>query len=76
MSHAGVYAELVDQGTIRNNITGETMLRKYIYIYGGFSLECTTACYDTWRYEISYGPLALYPKTILQNQLPGNYWEK
>lgn len=36
------------------------MRRKYLYIYGGFSFACTTACYDTWRYEIAWAPIAYF----------------
>jgi TPP-dependent pyruvate/acetoin dehydrogenase alpha subunit len=52
------------------------LMRKFMYMYGGFSNECTTACYDTWRYEIAYAPYAYYPKpTAAVYTRPGNYWE-
>ena len=80
--HAGVYVELDDAEAVLNSnqikedptIDAITVMRKYLYIYGGFSNECTTACFDTWRYEISYAPLAYYP-TITIYEKPGNYWE-
>ena len=72
--HASTYAELDDLDTFMAD--GETFLRrKYLYIYGGFSFDCETACLDLWRYEIPYGPIALYPK---KETLPwhnrGNHW--
>jgi hypothetical protein len=73
--HAGIYAELKDPETVMNNNTAEPLIRKYLYIYGGFSTECTSACFDTWRYEISYAPLAYYPRSATTYIKPGNYWE-
>lgn len=52
------------------------MVRKYMYIYGGFSRDCTTACFDTWRFEIPYGPYAFYPRSLSLKFKYGNYWEK
>jgi hypothetical protein len=54
--HASVYVELIDD-TYKDNI----ILRKYMYIYGGFSLYCNNACDDMWRYEIAYAPQRYYP---------------
>ena len=45
-----------------------------MYIYGGFSYLCTTACYDIWRYEIPYFPLAMAPVGKYFN--PANHWEQ
>lgn len=73
--HAGIYAELKDAETIMNNDTGLVLRRKYLYVYGGFSSECTSACYDTWRYEIAYAPYAYYPTSASTFNKPGNYWE-
>jgi hypothetical protein len=54
---------------------GKTKLRrKYLYIYGGFSYDCRTACTDIWRYEIPYGPYALYPKKLGEWHNVGNHW--
>ena len=75
MNHAGVFAALSDSETIINNNTNLPIVRKYLYIFGGFSRECTTACYDTWRYEISYGPYAYYPRSTSNVYKTGNYWE-
>jgi hypothetical protein len=80
-----VYVELEDSESIFNSkeraedLTKEpiTLMRKYMYFYGGFSNECTTACFDTWRYEIAYAPYAYYPKpTAATYTRPGNYWEQ
>ena len=51
--------------------------RKFLYIYGGYSFKCETSCYDLWRYEIPFAPLAYYPinnkgSNIWQNA--GNHW--
>ena len=69
---AGSYVELSSADEVRWN--GEEYLRKYLYIYGGFSYLCTTACFDIWRYEISYGPLAFAPPGKWINS--GNHWEQ
>jgi hypothetical protein len=58
---------------------GETPVkRKYLYIYGGFSFSCTTACSDTWSYEISWAPLYYYPGggTASESSVDtGNFWK-
>jgi len=54
--HSGSYVELEDSKTVLPSTNNQRLLRKYLYVYGGFSFACTTACFDTWRYEISYGP--------------------
>lgn len=81
--HAGVYVELDDAEAVLNakelkedpTIDAITVMRKYLYTYGGFSNECTTACFDTWRYEIAYAPYAYYPAISIYEK-PGNYWEQ
>ncbi len=78
MYHTGVYAELDDPATVINNNTQTTQVlltRKYLYIYGGFSRDCTNACFDTWRYEIPYGPYTFYPRSASLQFKYGNYWE-
>ena len=70
--HAGSYVQMVtDDATYQDN--GLTFERKYVYIYGGFSYSCETACYDTWRYEIPYVPVATPPSSRWTNS--GNHWE-
>jgi hypothetical protein len=54
-------------------LDGKVFERKYMYIFGGFSFECNTACYDLWRYEISYTPLIMAPVADWINA--GNHWE-
>ena len=71
--HAGTYVELIDQDTYYRDGTTK-LLRKFLYIYGGFSLDCETSCYDLWRYEISYGPMAMYPKKDEEWHNRGNHW--
>ena len=71
--HAGVYVELDDLDTYM--FDGETPLRrKYLYIYGGFSYECVTACLDLWRYEIPWGPMGMYPEKIGKWHNRANHW--
>lgn len=48
--------------------------RRYLYIYGGFSYFCQTACHDIWRYEIPYAPIAMAPDGRWKNA--GNHWEQ
>mmetsp|Transcript_19394 Transcript_19394/g.13925 ORF Transcript_19394/g.13925 Transcript_19394/m.13925 type:complete len:149 (+) Transcript_19394:127-573(+) len=45
-----------------------------MYIYGGFSFDCRTACYDLWRYEIAYGPMGLFPAQSADYTNYGNHW--
>ena len=71
--HAGAYVELDDKDTFFPD--GKTyMRRKFLYIYGGFSYDCETACLDLWRYEIPYGPIAMYPKKVLKWHNRANHW--
>lgn len=35
-----------------DDATDTYVLRKYMYVYGGFALECKDACEDFWRFEI------------------------
>ena len=66
--HAGIYIEKIDEEL---NFT-----RKYLVIYGGYSLYCQHSCEDMWFYEISYGPQRFYP--IKNNNIweKGNKWKK
>ena len=50
------------------------MLRKYLYVYGGIAYDCETACLDLWRYEIPYGPIAMFPKKLNKWHNRGNHW--
>ena len=62
--------------TAYESTSKETITRKYMYMYGGFSYDCATACYDLWRYEISYGPQRFYPSPTSTNTWwnRGNHW--
>ena len=66
--HAGVYVEIMD--------TEINFLRKYLFIYGGFSLYCQHSCEDMWKYEISYGPQRFYPKYNNNSWERGNKWKR
>lgn len=52
----------------------EIMMRKFMYIYGGFSYDCHTACQDIWLYEIPYMAKNV-PPVIAGKQNTGNYWQ-
>lgn len=52
--------------------TREIYVRKFLYIYGGFSYDCHTACADIWRYEIPYTPINVPPPIDWNNY--GNHW--
>lgn len=69
--HAGSYVEMGSSEELLGD--EEVFIRKYMYMYGGFSYLCTTACYDLWRYEIPYIPLSMAPSGKSMN--PGNHWE-
>lgn len=81
--HAGTFVELdvnllfkvQDQKVVFRDVAGKLLRRKYLYIYGGFSFSCTTACFDTWRYEIPFAPMAYYPfpETKAWKNY-GNFW--
>ena len=66
--HAGVYVEIMDREI--------HFLRKYLFIYGGFSLYCSHSCEDMWYYEISYGPQRFYPKNNNGSWERGNKWKR
>lgn len=72
--HTGSYVELDDLDSLLDANSQLNLRRKYLYIYGGFSFDCVTACYDTWRYEIPFAPYAYYPTSKSQNVNPGNFW--
>lgn len=45
-----------------------------MYIYGGFSYDCATACADLWKFEIPYAPIKLYPEKENAWHNMGNHW--
>ena len=77
--HSAVYVEISNTG-----VNGEPFIRKYMYIYGGYSLYCQHSCEDMWSYEIAYGPQRFYPdssyyaKTSESNIIweKGNKWNR
>lgn len=71
--HASCYIYLSSTDEMLEPLKGIEFERRYLYIYGGFSFECTTACYDVWRYEIPYTPLIMPPIGKWLNT--GNHWE-
>lgn len=71
--HSGSYVALNDLNNVYPG-TNVPIQRKYLYIYGGYSFQCETACYDLWRYEIAFGPYSFYPKTNTGWQNAGNHW--
>ena len=66
--HSAVYIEITDKHA--------NFLRKYLFIYGGFSIYCKQSCEDMWLYEISYGPQRFYPNITNGKWERGNKWEK
>ena len=69
--HTGCYVELENAEEVNND--GTSFKRKYLYVYGGFSFKCATACFDLWRYEIPYTPIIMPPVGRTINL--GNHWE-
>ena len=51
------------------------VLRKYLYVYGGISTDCSGACEDLWVYEIPWAAQSYYPTKVnasFWNR--GNHW--
>jgi hypothetical protein len=71
LGHVSVYVELLD-----TTIPNKPFLRKYMYMYGGFSIYCEYACYDMWKYEISYAPQRFYPTDNKSEWKRGNVWSQ
>ena len=70
-SHRAVLVEQLVYDTLVNTMT----LKKYMYVYGGFAMECRDACDDMWRFEIPWATQAYYPKSSgFWNR--GGYWEQ
>ncbi len=66
--HSSVYIEILDNNT--------NFIRKYLFIYGGFSIYCQHSCEDMWYYEISYGPQRFYPNISSIEWERGNKWKE
>jgi hypothetical protein len=72
-AHCGSYIQLKDMNTyFADGLT--PVLRKYLYVYGGFSYECHTACSDLWRYEIPYAPYLYFPAKLGSWVSQANHW--
>ena len=67
------YAYIYTENSEERFYTGEVYVRKFMYIYGGFSYDCHTACSDIWRYEIPYVPLSV-PPPLAGWTNTGNHW--
>ena len=60
---------------IETSVYNRAFTRKYMLIYGGYSLYCQHSCSDMWIYEISYGPQRYYPNSYYSEN-PGTVtWE-
>ena len=64
--HASVYIEGIEQ----DGNTNQLVLRKYMYTYGGFTYDCTNACFDLWKYDIPWAPMRYFPEP----SQAGAYW--
>ena len=73
IGHSAVYYEVSE-----NSVSGINFIRKYMFIYGGYSIYCQHSCEDMWSYEISYGPQRFYPdsKYFISSSEQNNIWEK
>mmetsp|Transcript_1545 Transcript_1545/g.3304 ORF Transcript_1545/g.3304 Transcript_1545/m.3304 type:complete len:591 (+) Transcript_1545:547-2319(+) len=69
--HAAAYIEVTSEDIITRQLT----TRKYMYIYGGFSLDCSQACSDLWRYEIPWAAQRYYPEPSAGYWNRGGHWE-
>lgn len=67
-SHAAVYVETKSL----DRYTNQMVLRKYMYVYGGLSYDCSDACSDFWRYEIPWAAQRYYPKP----KQGGSWWNR
>jgi hypothetical protein len=61
---------------VDSTIPASPVLRKYMYIYGGFSIYCVNACDDMWAYEIAYAPQRYYPQENKEKWNRGNKWSQ
>lgn len=74
----GHKAVLVQRNLFENE-TQTYVLRKYLYVYGGLSLDCegAGACDDLWVYEIPWAAQRYYPQpenNSFWNR--GNHWRR
>lgn len=71
-SHAAV---LVEMTSFEDSLNLE-ILQKFMYIYGGFALECRDACDDMWRFEIPWAAQEYYPRPSGGFWSRAGYWEE
>ena len=69
--HTAVIFEKIETSAYNKAFT-----RKYMVIYGGYSLYCQHACSDMWIYEISYGPQRFYPNSYYTDNPGTIIWER
>ena len=71
--HSAVYYEISEK-----SVSGIYFKRKFMLIYGGYSLYCQHSCEDMWSYEIAYGPQRFYPdsKYYINSVEQNNIWKK
>ena len=60
----------------RDLLTRIPFKRKFMYIYGGFAIECDNGCEDMWRFEIPYGSQRYYPQAEFGYWNRGGHWEE
>ena len=70
--HSMVYVEQIEP-----SVFGKNIKRKYIYIYGGYSLYCEHSCDDMWIYEIPFAPQRYYPdESYFTEGQTNNLWNR
>lgn len=70
MYHSALYIQREDFNLRQE----KRILRKFMYVYGGFSIYCQNACGDFWQFEIAYAPQRYYPNNNAQDWNRGNRW--
>lgn len=71
-SHAAVLVEVIRY----DPSVATQVLQKFMYVYGGFALECRDACDDMWKFEIPWAAQEYYPRPIGGFWNRGGYWEQ
>ena len=69
--HTAVISEKIE--TLAYN---KAFTRKYMVVYGGYSLYCQHVCSDMWIYEISYGPQRFYPNSYYTENPGTIFWKE
>lgn len=73
MYHSAIYIEKMDFSMP----VELRIIRKYMLIYGGYSIYCQNACDDFWQFEIAYAPQRYYPNLSKNdNWNRGNRWSQ